>query len=522
MISNAPVRKPDYYSKDFMKDDYYNKSDKQSEGIGEWHGKGLEKLGLSGTVKQRDFWNVLKGLKPDGEEKLSKYVRKEPKDFGQDFVFNANKHFSIVLNTYPIGSKEWEHLESTWKKADDFARQEIEKRLTTREGKEYKPVKGAVCATWQHQTSREEGGKIDMQRHSHNVFANFALNEKGEWKAVDFKRAFEDKLLIASQFQEILAKGVQELGFELKEGKTGWEIIGLPTDAVEYYSGRSNKIKEKSGDDTSYQNRQSKANEKIKKGDYDLHELQTKWKKELDTRFGVTPSTLNLARNQPHEHKKQITQEEVIKRACQISKGVNFSEYNIDVAIAQKLQTKSFDSQAMKQSIMSRKDLTQTTFRDKLGKPLMFCSELTSKNFQKTMNLADKVNLQAKKTTALIKSIAPRQVNTQPSQSNSGQNATKTKPQAHQAHVGSSAQASANHDSEASINACHAQLTDIQNALANLDATDPDNLPQINQLRAQLENAKSQLVASINQKAQAELKAQMEASQTKQQPQLER
>jgi conjugative relaxase-like TrwC/TraI family protein len=517
MISNAPVNKPDYYSKEFMKDDYYNKADKQSEGIGTWHGEGAKALGLENNVKPREFWNVLKGLNPDGESKLSKYFRNEPKDFGQDFTFNANKYFSLLLNVYPDGSPEKEKLENRWKEYNDFCRDEITKRLTTREGKEYKAVKGAVCATWTHETSREDSGKIDFQKHTHNVFANFAQNEKGQWKAVDFKRAFEDKLLIASQGQEILAKAVNELGFQVMEGKTGWTIRGITEETVDHFSGRSNKIKEKTKDDSSYDARQKAANEKNKKGDYNLHDLQIAWKSTLDTRFGISPKTLEFLRQGQFAKQPEITKEDIIRKACQISKGANFTEKHLDVAIAQKAQARDFDKSAMKDEIMGSKDIEKSGVQDKKGNELMFNSKFVSKEHKGNMREFRKLQIQIKKVEAYQNSM--EEIRTKPPEKADFSKvfATPSQPTRNEPRAVSMASApvtlssgvASGSDMSTNILMCQSDIDNIQNALMTLDQSDINNLDQINSIRQRLIQAKTQLAMLLNQQSMSEHKAQM-------------
>lgn len=395
MISNKAVVNLDYYTKEFMKDDYYNKSGNQEEGKGIWNGKAFNSLNLSKDVKQKDFWSVLNGINPNTDEKLSKYIRKEQAEVGQDFVINANKDFTLLFHLYekhPLNKE----LKELWEKAQAHGREEIEKRLTYRDSKEYKQVAGAFIATWQHKTSREQNGKIDPHLHSHNVIANYALSQKGDYKAVDFKRAFQDKLMIASQVQSILAKGVQELGFEIEEGKTGWQLKCISEEVRKDFSGRGENIKSKltNIENPTYEEKQKQANVKNKKTDYQLNTLKNDWNKRLNS-FGLNIETMEIIRNKDSKNIENtiITKDDIIKKAMSLANSNFFTKKHIDIAIAQKSQVYSFDTDKIKQDIFNDDKLTKTTFKNKSNTPVYYHKEHTTKDFSKTVDKADRTNI---------------------------------------------------------------------------------------------------------------------------------
>jgi len=380
MISNKPINSSEYYTKEFMKDDYYNKSGNQEEGIGEWNGKAYSSLDLDKEVKQKDFWNVLNGINPNTDEKLSKYIRKDPKDIGQDFVINANKDFTLLFNIYENTPMQKQLLD-VWNKAQEHGRNEIEKRLTYRQGKDYKTVAGAFIATWQHKTSREEEGKIDPHLHSHNVIGNYGLAHDGTYKAIDFKRVFEDKLLIASEVQSIIAKGVKELGFEIEESKTGWKLKAISEEVRKEFSGRGEKIKSKLNENATYQDKQKQANIKSKKTDYQLNTLKKEWNKKL-TSFGLTPNNLDSTKNFK-QIDTEITKDDIIKKAMSLSKSSFFNQKHIDIAIAQKSQVNKVDKDKLLSEIYTDKNLINTGIKDKSNSVKYYHKEHTFKEFQK-------------------------------------------------------------------------------------------------------------------------------------------
>ncbi len=398
MISNSNVKSKDYYTKEYMRDDYYNKQGNQVEGIGQWNGKGCDRLGLKGEVNQKQFWNYLDGRNPNNHnEKLSPYVRndeanKQPEaNKAQDFVLNANKDFTILCEVYADDPEMSKKLDEIWNKANETMRDEIEQRLTTRENGKFTPVEGAISATWQHRTAREQDGKIDPHKHSHNVYGHYQPSRDGTMKAVDFGRVFNDKLLIGSKAQEVMAKGVRDLGFEIEEAKTGWKLKHLSDEVRQDFSGRGEQIKKGIGENATYEEKQKEANKKQAKGDYQLEDLKEQWKERLE-KHGVTRDTLDTVRTLPKEPQKTISKEDILRKACQISKSSTFTSKHIDIAIAQKGQVFDFDQKKMKEEIFKDKSLVKTNQKSKDGQALYFSNAITSKSYQNDMQKMGEAN----------------------------------------------------------------------------------------------------------------------------------
>ncbi|MCA1859923.1 relaxase domain-containing protein [Janthinobacterium sp. HSC-3S05] len=395
MLTNKEVKNPNYYTKDQLQDDYYNKVDSNNkEGIGIWTGKAAENIGLNGKVDQVDFWRMLKGYNPKTNEKLSKYVRSDAVRLGQDLVFNANKDFSILYNAAEEGSKLKEDLDKLWKEANNIVRSEIESRISIKENGKCVPCSGAVIAFWEHETARQQGGKIDFHKHNHNVVANYAQDKNGNWKAVDMEKVFEDKTLIGSKGQEHIAKGLREMGFTIEEGKYGFKVKGIPEKARTYFSGRRNKIVEKVGAYSSREVRQIEANKKEAKGDYDLSELKAGWKEKLND-FGINKQSLELLRKIEPEIQKPVTKSDIIRKACQLAKSKHFTKHHVELAMAQKSQTQEFDKDKMRDEIF--KNYNTAKIYDK--------SKNTTEQFYDKKFSGEKFHAQHEKVKKLNQSI---------------------------------------------------------------------------------------------------------------------
>lgn len=556
MISNSNVKSKDYYTKEYMRDDYYNKQGNQVEGIGQWNGKGCERLGLKGEVNQKQFWNYLDGRNPNNHnEKLSPYVRndeanKQPEaNKAQDFVLNANKDFTILCEVYADDPEMSKKLDEIWNQANETMRDEIEQRLTTRENGKFIPVEGAISATWQHRTAREQDGKIDPHKHSHNVYGHYQPSRDGTMKAVDFGRVFNDKLLIGSKAQEVMAKGVRDLGFEIEEGKTGWKLKHLSDEVRQDFSGRGEQIKKGIGENATYEEKQKEANKKQAKGDYQLEDLKEQWKERLE-KHGVTRDTLDTVRQLPKEPQKTITKEDILRKACQISKSSTFTSKHIDIALAQKGQVFDFDQKKMKEEIFKDKSLVKTNQKSKDGQALYYSKAITSKTYQNDMQKMGEANNRIKSAQVknsldmqkgglekMQKSTPPKgekQVKEQEKSKDSKENTSSKQPQnehkepksqqpeqqpqqqADSPNANSSRSGIGSANAVQSINELMGSIKSLEERLFKLKPNDPERYV----LQEKLNNLQGQLSKTIEERNKEEAKRMIE--ETQQQKQLQK
>jgi len=95
-----------YFEEHLRVGDYYNEG---QQILGEWHGQGAEKLGLSGVTRDDEFLHLCENLHPQTGERLTlrqKTTRREVDSDGTeheaanrrvfyDFTFSAPKSVSI-------------------------------------------------------------------------------------------------------------------------------------------------------------------------------------------------------------------------------------------------------------------------------------------------------------------------------------------------------------------------------------------------------------------------------------------
>jgi conjugative relaxase-like TrwC/TraI family protein len=74
-----------YFGEGLSRSDYYIDG---QEVPGHWHGKGAERLGLSGEVQEKEFFALCDNLHPETGEQLTPR-NKENRRVGFDFTFSA-------------------------------------------------------------------------------------------------------------------------------------------------------------------------------------------------------------------------------------------------------------------------------------------------------------------------------------------------------------------------------------------------------------------------------------------------
>jgi conjugative relaxase-like TrwC/TraI family protein len=499
-------------------DDYYNKKDSgNKEGIGTWDGKGAEALGLIGTVERTEFLRIMNGRNPHTSfsDKLSKYVRDDTKRHGQDFTFGANKSFTLLYNSVDDNNPLKQDLEKLWTEANKVIRDELEKSVRIRDNGKLVPASGAVISFWEHETSREESGKIDPHKHNHNVIAQYAMDSKGNWKSVEFGELFKQKRQIDAKGQAVLAKGLRDLGFEIVEDKHSWRIKGFNHEALSHFSGRRNKIIGEVGERASYQERQNQANIKNAKEDYVWSDLKQEWKDRLE-KYGFTDKSIELLRSNKVDVQKPVTKSDIIRSAMKLAGSKHFKKEHVLLALEKKSETHDFDKNKMYDLIFPKNhNLYKAPTKSKT--PSYYDKEFVSDEHHKTNQKIEKEF--QKNDLERLKSNAPNHSKEQieeqkqklaPTKASQEQpskpslNSGVSKPSISQSSSPSIAQTvktgSAGQSIQQSINQLLGSLHDARLALGKIDIASPAYSEQMARIYA----IEQQLASLSSQKAVAE------------------
>lgn len=224
-----------YYAS-LAKEDYYLEG---GEPEGAWFGKGAKALGLEGTLKKLEFWNIFDGYSPDGERSLVQNAGKENRKPGWDMTFSAPKSLSIV-----------------WSQSEPEKRQKIqdifygavlkglcylEENTMTRRGHDglVREGVGLVAAIFEHGTSRAQ----DPQLHAHCLVMNLGVRADGTTGSITSKQFYTHKMAAGALFRAELAyRLTTELGLSLERKNSWFEVSGVPDKVLETFSKRREEI----------------------------------------------------------------------------------------------------------------------------------------------------------------------------------------------------------------------------------------------------------------------------------------
>lgn len=235
MLSVASVSSAGGAANYFAKDDYYV-GDGPAE-LSEWGGKGVEALGLFGSVSKEDFEKVLDGKLPDGTI-VNAHDRRQA---GTDLTFSMPKSASLltqlggdtrILDAQSGAVKAtMAFLEKHYAETRDYSRNSKGEPVQT--GK-------LVYALFQHDTSR----KLDPQNHTHAVIAALTQNKTGKWQALHNVEIWKNNSILGSIYNAALRSNLEKLGYQTEiTGKHGqFEIKGVSRDVIKAFSQRSQEI----------------------------------------------------------------------------------------------------------------------------------------------------------------------------------------------------------------------------------------------------------------------------------------
>ena len=225
---------------------YYATADYYLDGqelVGQWGGKGAERLGLSGTVGKKAFEQLCDNLDPRTGQPLTVRTRTE-RTVGYDFTFSVPKSVSLLY-----GLTEDKAILDAFQEATRETMREMESEMKTRVRKagkdENRTTGNMVWAEFIHTTSRPVDGVPDPQLHAHCfVFNSTFDNEEERWKAGQFRELKRDAPYFQAAFRVRLANRLQDLGFGIARKRDDFEIAGIPKDILSRFSRRTELIEQ--------------------------------------------------------------------------------------------------------------------------------------------------------------------------------------------------------------------------------------------------------------------------------------
>jgi len=268
---------------------YYSTGDYYSEGqefTGHWRGEGAKRLGLEGTVQQKD-WDALCDNRDPNTGKVLTARQNQGRRVGYDFNFHVPKSVSVLYGV----SKDDRILEA-FRESVDATMRDMEAEMQTRvraKGQNDDRLTGnMVWGEFIHTTARPVDGVPDPHLHAHAFVFNTTWDEKeGRWKAAQFVGLKRDAPYFEAVFHSRLARKLEELGLPVERTKKGWELAGVPKPAMEKFSRRTalieGKAREKGITSAEEKGELGATTRERKRKDLTFDELRREWNGRLSS-----------------------------------------------------------------------------------------------------------------------------------------------------------------------------------------------------------------------------------------------
>ena len=243
-----------YHREEFSnaRQNYYTEGDQIR---GEWHGRLATQWGLTGEVAEEHFARLADGQHPVSGEQLVRH--QTPREYanaqgetirtlehraGWDATFSAPKSVSL---TALVGSDE--RVRAAHRESVAVTLDEMEHYVQARLGGNH-PAESTgkwVAAKFEHDSSRPVDGYAAPQLHTHVLFFNLTETKDGEMRALQPHELYRTQQYATAIYRSELALRLQQLGYEIEQGKSGQpEIKGYSQEYLDASSPRRQQIKE--------------------------------------------------------------------------------------------------------------------------------------------------------------------------------------------------------------------------------------------------------------------------------------
>lgn len=240
----------EYFEQHLAVGDYYNE---QQAVLGEWIGKGADRLGLSGVVRKEDFValcenrNPLTGDKPTVRTRTTRIATTADGEQTQvanrrlfyDFTISPPKSVSVAA----LAAGD-ERIVEAHDRAARLAMRELERFASTRVRRsgqsDDRSTGNVITAVFRHDTSRS----LDPHLHSHCIVFNATFNHtEDRWKALQALDMFYARKYVENVYYHELARDLLRFGYRIVNNARGdFELEGMPHSLVRKFSKRDAQI----------------------------------------------------------------------------------------------------------------------------------------------------------------------------------------------------------------------------------------------------------------------------------------
>ncbi|WP_440998131.1 MobF family relaxase [Arhodomonas sp. SL1] len=202
-----------------------------------WHGRGAERVGLTGAVEREALERVLSA------DDFDRRRHSGAQRLGTDITFSAPKSVSLVGLAGGDSRVLRAHDEAV-RAALDYIEREVVTTRTGAGGVHREHTGNLIAAVYRHEDARPIDGIADPQLHSHSVVANLTQRETGQWRTVDLDFGPENERMHMADavYKSTLAAQLREYGYQIVQSENGFEIAGISEEQRESFSRRSAAI----------------------------------------------------------------------------------------------------------------------------------------------------------------------------------------------------------------------------------------------------------------------------------------
>lgn len=226
-----------YYTNGLAREDYYAHGGQQ-EIVGQWGGRGAERLGLTGQVTAEAFAALCDNKRPGTGERLTQRDRDHRK-VGYDINWHAPKSVSVL---YALSKDE--RVVAAFREAVQATMREMEADVRVRVrkgGVNADRITGeAIWGEFVHFTARPVNGLPDPHLHAHCFTFNASYDSTEDaWKAAQMNVLKEDAPYFEAAMHARLAQGLRAIGYGVTRTAKGWEVAGVPESVISKFSRRT-------------------------------------------------------------------------------------------------------------------------------------------------------------------------------------------------------------------------------------------------------------------------------------------
>lgn len=298
----------DYYTKG---DDYYG-----HEIIGDWGGKGAERLGLRGQVDKVSFDELVKNLNPLTGEKLT--VRDaSQRRVGFDFNFHCPKSVSLI-HAFTKDARILDAFRASVHETMQEIETEAKTRVRIKNTNEDRVTGNMIWAEYIHLTSRPVDGISYPHIHGHLFLPNCSYDPiENRFKAIQIGDLKRDAPYFEAAFHARLAQRLATLGYPIERTAKGWEIAGISRATIEKFSQRTLEIervaKEKGITNPKLKAELGAKTRKSKRTGIDRAALEQHWNEQLTAEEKHAIQSVKQ-----HKSSQRVTPEEALRHATQL------------------------------------------------------------------------------------------------------------------------------------------------------------------------------------------------------------